>query len=486
MSNDPEQQVISGFVEHVRTVHFALLATCLALFAASLPEAPEDLRIAKRDLERIQTAANSSALEKLTNRGFLLAARGPGQWKAKPAGTYGLRLTYATKGARFSVVATPAWSTTLTLEEQAIPGISAESGLVGTCGNVVVANTNIGAFGVDISERSSLAEFSAFWDCLPQIRAVSFGQIYYHKPAPVSLGKEMAATFKNNLIEVTPLMAVGTMPFETIAPAPFPALFLTLAKGQLVLEFDPNKHFPVSPADFGATPVKYVIGLAPVSPAIGASGTIFTMPFTITADTRAVSTKAQQLLIDEYFPGTATGTFERRFPQLSLWAHGREARTPKILLEDLQTDIDRASESFELFGVKIPLSLIAKLGLLVLIAIEAYFCLHLSRLTLLVKGPSSVPSFPWIGAYLDLISRTASLTSAALLPVAVVAWLAISTWRQLGAATTILLGGIYVVVQCILIILMLRFWRAIERAQSVAVYRKVKVPVRWKRRTPPQ
>ena len=337
MSNDSGQQVISAFVEHVRTVHFALLATCLALFGASLPEPAEDLRIAKRDLERIQTAAKSNALEKLTNRGFLLAARGPGQWKAKPAGTYGLRISYKAKDVRFSVVATPAWNTTLTLEEQAVPGISAEHGLVGSCGNVVVANTDIGEFRVGISERSSLAEFTAFWDCLPQIRAISFGQIHYDKSVPVSLGKDMAAMFQNNLIEVAPLMADGTKSFKTIAPAPFSALFLTLVKGQLVLEFDPNQHLLVNPTEFGATPVKHAVGLAPQSPASGAPETIFTMPFSIAADMRAVTTKAQQLLIDEYFPGTATGPFERRFPQLSSWARGREARTPKILLEDLQT-----------------------------------------------------------------------------------------------------------------------------------------------------
>jgi hypothetical protein len=478
MSNDPAQQVVSGFIEHVRTVHFALLVTCLALFAASLPEAPADLRIAKRDLERIQTAAKSNALEKLSNRGFLLAARGPGQWKAKPAGTYGLRITYGAKDARFSVVATPAWNTTLTLEEQAVPGISAERGSVSSCGKVVVANTDIGEFGVGISERSSLAEFTAFWDCLPQIRAVSLGQIHYDKATPVSLGKDMAAVFKNNLIEVTPLMADGTKSFETIAPTPFSALFLTLVEGKLVLEFDPNKHLPVNPTAFGATPAKYAVGHASQQPASATSSTLFTMPFSVSMDTRAVTTKAQQLLIDEYFPGVAIGPFERRFPQLSSWARGREARTPKILLEDLQTDIDRASESFELFGVKIPLSLIAKLGLLVLVAIEGYFCLHLSRLTLLVKGPSSVPSFPWIGAYLDLASKSASLTSAALLPAVVVAWLAVSTWGQLGTATTVSLGGLYAVVQCMLVILMLRFWRALDRAQSVAPYRKVKVPQR--------
>jgi hypothetical protein len=485
MAGESTSKEISDFAEHVRTVQFALLVTCLALFAASLPEAPEDLHTAKRDLTRIQAAATSKTLDRLINRAFVLAARGPGEWRAKEAGTYGFKATYRFNESTFGVIVTPAWRTTLTLEEQAIPAFAAERGMVLTCGAALRADLQLGEFRVSIDPSNSLADFVAFWDCLPRIRAVRLGRTHSEKAAPIALDETLAATFKNNLVSVSAFKADSRNVVDELDPPPFRALYLTLRDGHMVLEFDPNKQLPSSPADVGATPVLHVSGsrapgVRPAAAALAPSSaeTVFTMPFIVPADTRGMSTKAQQMLIDEYFKGEATGPFDLRFPQLAAWARGRAARTPQILLEDLEQDIERASESFELFGVKIPLSLIAKVGLLVLVAIEGYFYLHLRRLTAIIQGTTPLPKFPWIGAYTDAVSMTASVASSALLPMAVVAWLAVTTWGKLSVTTALPLGIAYVVTQTLLIRQMIAFRTALRRAESMKPIRRVKVPTR--------
>src|SRR5438874_730052 len=93
------------------------------------------------------------------------------------------------------------------------------------------------------------------------------------------------------------------------------------------------------------------------------------------------------------------------------------------LLQDIVQELVHLGGLESVLGVKIPLSLITKVGMLVLIAIEAYFCLHLNRLSSILTRETEPPSFPWIGVYTDPLSKLVTLMSSAGVPAGVVAWL---------------------------------------------------------------
>lgn len=197
---------------------------------------------------------------------------------------------------------------------------------------------------------------------------------------------------------------------------------------------------------------------------------MFTMPFVVPLSTRANVMTAQALVIEEFFSGTSPGVFERRFPQLASWVGKRRSRTPKILLEDIQQDLDRAAESFDMFGVKIPLSLIAKMGILVLIAIEAYLFLHLRKLSELLAKNDALPEFPWIGIYPDRISKSVFAVAVVIVPACIALWLFLNSWEQLRFGTVAALSVSFAVVQGFMVSQLYRFWRSWPRIRAEDVH----------------
>lgn len=465
--------MLNPFLEHLRTVHFALLASCLVLFASTLPEPPEDLKLAKRDLERIQSALDSKSLPKLIERAFILGARGPGTWKSSGKGTYASRLTYKQKSIMFRVTAVLRGQSVVPVEELALPGIASNMRLVDSCGTIIRADLRSNDFRILLTPQSSLAEFGKFWDCLPDLRAVKPSKVHYEKAAATPLDPELAKAFANNFIKMEPVVASWEEARDIVTKRGFSALFFALnADGRLTLQFDPSLDDPVTAVkDFGATPKKYVEMDEQSQPnALSldetTATTVFTMPIVVPLSTSASGIKAQKLIIDEFFPGVGEGSFERRFPQLASWSRGRQSRAPGILIEDIQREIERASESFEVFGVKIPMALIAKMGLLVILAIEAYLCLHMRRLSVLLKTVNSMPEFPWIGVYSDNVSKSIFATTLVGVPLAVSAMLLYHSWNALPIGTIMILGLVTFAMKLFLIDQLAKFWDAFPRAIS--------------------
>jgi hypothetical protein len=88
---DAEAQM-AEFLLHARTVHVTLVTTAFLLFATMLGLPASDLKVARRDLERMQVALASGEIEKLVQRAYLLTGHGQGLWKSKFKGTYAWEL----------------------------------------------------------------------------------------------------------------------------------------------------------------------------------------------------------------------------------------------------------------------------------------------------------------------------------------------------------------------------------------------------------
>src|SRR5260221_14733415 len=88
MARSDADAQIQEFLLHARTIHLTIATTAFLLFAAMLGLPASDLKIAQRDLERMQTALKSGEIDKFVQKAYLIAGRGQGLWKSKFKGTY--------------------------------------------------------------------------------------------------------------------------------------------------------------------------------------------------------------------------------------------------------------------------------------------------------------------------------------------------------------------------------------------------------------
>jgi len=447
----PPTDVAKSFMEHLRSVHFALLAACLALFAATLPEPPADLRLAKRDLERIQGAVASGSLTRIVNRAFLLGAYG-GQFRSREVGTYALRMRYrdAQDAGRTVVVGARQRFSSLPLEEVAIPVVRHDDRFQRTCGaQIIAAQPSTSDFKLNLTPQSSLADVATLWDCLQELRAVRIIAVEAAGARPEKLSEAMARRFPSNLLGVEPVSGPWSQIGTSVEQGTVPALVLDFVDGDVVVRYDPS--VAPGPSIFGVVPGKYVVP--------NRSDDVFTIPAVIPVSMRASTLPAQRLIAEEFFPGVSPGLFARRFPQLAAWSVGKATRNPAVLLEDISAEIERASDTFEIMGVKIPLSLVAKLGILVLIGLEGYFALHLRRFRYVVSPNPGGLDFPWLGVYPDAASRVVFATVTVGLPVAVTALLLVKSRQQLSGATWVSLAAFFGTVQTLVAVELVKFWR---------------------------
>ena len=108
--------------------------------------------------------------------------------------------------------------------------------------------------------------------------------------------------------------------------------------------------------------------------------------------------------------------FSATFPELE--AATKHLRTVDIrrLRRHLQSEADKSRPHFQVLGISIPSAEFSRWGALLLIATQIYFLLHLRNSKLLFTAGSSVP---WIGLYEDLWSKLALVGTITALPVAV-------------------------------------------------------------------
>jgi hypothetical protein len=122
--------------------------------------------------------------------------------------------------------------------------------------------------------------------------------------------------------------------------------------------------------------------------------------------------------------------FPDAFADLTRVARGLESLT----LHDLRAYVERMTEEsgtdVEIFGARLPVDILVEWGIPVLVIMQLYFWLHLTRFFASGRPSREVASFPWIACYPQLLARAVTLCSVALAPIAAAALLYFGTTHR--------------------------------------------------------
>lgn len=119
-----------------------------------------------------------------------------------------------------------------------------------------------------------------------------------------------------------------------------------------------------------------------------------------------------------------TGDFESAFPELAAVSSDLNNIPLKSLpsrLADLQP---KGTENIEAVGIKLPSEQVTRWGLVVLLAAQFYFWLHLHEFSLKVDGTSPGLDVAWIGVYRSRAALCVNVVSACAIPVVAISVLA--------------------------------------------------------------
>jgi hypothetical protein len=148
--------------------------------------------------------------------------------------------------------------------------------------------------------------------------------------------------------------------------------------------------------------------------------------------------------LKKIFPDWGTGAFGEAFPDLAKALGSFYEVSIEDMKDRLAQEAGKGEESFEVFGLKIPVGQLTTWGALTLLSLQVYFYLHLKELFKKLGVDDPGWDIPWIVMYQSRMSKALSLLSCCLIPTLVVGLLAFysisSTLRDVSISWSIL-GG---------------------------------------------
>jgi len=126
---------------------------------------------------------------------------------------------------------------------------------------------------------------------------------------------------------------------------------------------------------------------------------------------------AQGFLIGKFPDRLRHGTFEDVFHELNAASERYQDLKPEVIEKIIRSEMGRSKEAFEAFGVKFPVEMTARWGILLLLGIQIYFWLHLAEYR---RRKIENPPVAWIGSYSSTFARVVFSTSALAAPVAAI------------------------------------------------------------------
>lgn len=147
------------------------------------------------------------------------------------------------------------------------------------------------------------------------------------------------------------------------------------------------------------------------------------------------------------------GSYEYSFRALNDITRDYETLNVDTILKIIESEKARAGDSFEAFGVKFPAEGTTRWGILVVISIQVYFWLHLQELAKKLGPRDEGWEVAWIGVYHSFIAKLVFGLSAFFLPVLAVLSLAVRAawmgsfpwWKDLLLMLPIVTSGIVAV-----------------------------------------
>ena len=359
------------FVEHVRTIHFSLVAVCLALIGLLQFQKPKDVSGAQSQLQEVKAAVDS--------------------WDT-PDVSGAIRDAIGKSGGLMTPMLNPAVRKFEILHQ--IFAFS-EGGCVwlpskkeaGRCVSFSDLNNTI------LKKPKSLADFRDLWDLLEQ---------------PVVVAPDL----KHVSTKAVLIVSQGAASIATYEPASqsssgWAILDVRLAdqKEQQIID----REFPEMQSQL----VYYMDDR-------GANSRVL-IPVPILSKTPI---DAQASLVATH-PYWKAGSFSSSFPNLNDATSGMQEQSFEAIATHLAGEAAKPkTDSFEVFGVKFPVETASRWGMILVIGIQLYLWIHLYELSPRLKDADAGWDVAWIGVYQSSPAKVLFLASTALLPLLTIGLLA--------------------------------------------------------------
>jgi hypothetical protein len=141
----------------------------------------------------------------------------------------------------------------------------------------------------------------------------------------------------------------------------------------------------------------------------------------VATEVPVVLVDGQAILIARYPDRWRHGLFVDAFYELNKITSDYQDISLDGIERIARAEADRSRESLEAFGVKFPVETASRWGLFIIISVQLYFALHLAEYARLGRRETTVA---WIGSYPRFTARLVFSISSFILPVLVVAFVA--------------------------------------------------------------
>jgi hypothetical protein len=378
----------SDFVEHIRTVHFALVGVCLALIGVIQFKKPLEVTAAQYQLQEIKSAVdgwNAAAILQDSVGSLGLSAFPP---MVMPVG--------GKLGNAFRVE-----NRICALSGAAAILISADKNSAGR----VISQAK---WGEELFKKPlSLREFRDFWDSKPIVLAFKVAN-----PAGDSI-----LLAKRNMPDVA-------LPFHLEQ-----------------VDFSGGSYETPDIAMIDKKQEQSIADLLHVSPAM------FVLSWEFGEDKALLPVPISQIPLDlqstliRTHPYWKKGNFSNSFSDLDKATPSIQEKSFEAIASNLQEEASKPkTDSFEVFGVKFPVEKATRWGILLIVGIQLYLWIHLNELSPRLKPGDAGWDVAWIGVYQSFPARTLFVSSTSLLPILTIAALGNNALRE----ASMLIWGVYV------------------------------------------
>jgi hypothetical protein len=124
----------------------------------------------------------------------------------------------------------------------------------------------------------------------------------------------------------------------------------------------------------------------------------------------------RQTSVNSAFRSLQPGSFKQTFKDLSIAAHDESDLPLEDIKEFLHDEAAKGPEVFEAFGMKFPAGQITFWGVVLLLSIQLYFLVYLRQLFGRLRQDDAGWDVPWIGMDSSQLSKTILYTSLVILP----------------------------------------------------------------------
>jgi hypothetical protein len=368
------------FVEHIRTVHFALVAVCLALIGLLQFEKPKEVKTAQSQLQEIKLAVDA--------------------WDSEQ-GAGAVRDALSSAGAGFFAAPQSSgfeiFQQNLMITDSPLIWVPSEK-----AGEGEAVHPSDFLPNKIMKKPSSLAEFRDFWNLLSRKLQVWKVDREHLSDRLVIVNRDGSASVRNYKLQ-------------------------TLTSGETLDATVSDEHQRQSVSDaLHIVPPECVYSFSK-------GGSTMLLPVSISSK-KEIDTQAALIVTHPYWK---TGVFSTSFSELEAATAGKQNSSFESLASGLADEAAKPkSDSFEIFGVKFPVESASRWGIVLILGIQLYLWIHLYEVSPRLKEGDPGWDVAWIGVYQSLPAKILFFASTTLLPLLTIVALGYHAFVALGGHAT--------------------------------------------------